>query len=95
MRTKAIALSKGAGISARAEIAALLVGLAISVAGAQLAHSATLPAQPGQTATAPQPQVHQQVAGAPTYTCPAKPGDWCDLRDWSGYGQPVTVQPGQ
>lgn len=86
MRAKTIALPR------QIPMGALLLGLAIGVAGAGLAHSATLPAQPSQAAAAP--AVHQQLAWAPDYTCQAKPGDWCDLRDWRGFGQPeVAAQP--
>jgi hypothetical protein len=28
------------------------------------------------------------VPTAPNFVCHAQPGTWCDLRDWTGFGQP-------
>lgn len=32
----------------------------------------------------------KQQAAQPDFVCQAQPGNWCDLRDWRGFGQPVS-----
>jgi len=66
----------------RANAIALAFGLAIIGLGAGLGHSQTAnPANP------PAATRQAQQAAAPGFVCDAHPGGWCDLRDWSHFGQ--------
>jgi hypothetical protein len=60
---------------------ALALGLAIIGFSAGWVH-----AQPPQA----QSQIASSELPAPSdFTCHAKPGTYCDLRDWRGFGQPL------
>lgn len=67
----------------RANAIALVMGLALIGLGAALAHSET--PHPIPPVAAPP----AQQAAVPGFVCHASPGDWCDLRDWSGFGTPT------
>ena len=75
MRT-AIAVSS----VSRAYALAFGLGLAFLGMGVGLAH--------GQSAGTSSPaQIAQPQAADSSFVCHAKPGGWCDLRDWRGFGQ--------
>lgn len=74
----------------RAYALAFGLGLAIAGMGASLAH-----AQPAASA-APTQMARTQIARDPlpplpdnAFICHARPGGWCDLRDWRGFGQAI------
>jgi len=73
----------------RAYALAFGLGLAIVGMGAGLAHS-----QPtsGPTQIAPTQIAQGLLPPAPdnSFICHAKPGGWCDLRDWRGFDD-VTI----
>jgi hypothetical protein len=65
----------------RAYALAFGLGLAIAGIGVGLAHAETnspVPPQTAQSSLSPAPDA---------FVCHAKPGGWCDLRDWRGFGQ--------
>jgi hypothetical protein len=70
--------------SFRANAVALGLGLAIVGLAAGLAHpeTTTVPTRPAAI------QAASPVPTAPNFVCHAQPGTWCDLRDWTGFGQP-------
>jgi hypothetical protein len=72
----------------RLHMTALALGIAMSLLGASLAFSATQSPPQGQAVapTAPTP------SWAEGFVCQAKPGGWCDLRDWRGFGEPAPQQ---
>jgi hypothetical protein len=72
----------------RLHLTALALGIAIGLLGASVAFSATVSPTQGQAAapTAPTP------SWAQGFVCNAKPGGWCDLRDWRGFAEPVPQQ---
>ena len=67
---------------------AFALGLAILAMGVGLAHADSRPpAAPQQVATQ---QIAQGLLPSPpndSFVCHARPGGWCDLRDWRGFGQ--------
>ena len=64
----------------RAYALAFGLGLAIAGIGASLVHAETKVSQPtAQGLVYPAPDNG--------FVCHAKPGGWCDLRDWRGFGQ--------
>jgi hypothetical protein len=67
----------------RANAMALALGLAVIGFSASLAHPETnaAPNLPAVT------QQATQQAAAPDFICHARPGAWCDLRDWRGFAQ--------
>ena len=76
--------------ASRAYAIAFGLGLAIAAMGAGLAHGQSI-----GTSNPPeivQPQIAQGLlAPLPnnSFVCRAKPGGWCDLRDWRGFGRPT------
>jgi hypothetical protein len=70
----------------RAYALAFGLGLAIAGIGVGLAHAETNSPVSQQTAQGALP-----AAPDNGFVCHAKPGGWCDLRDWRGFGQAATV----
>ena len=74
----------------RAYALAFGLGLAIAGMGAGLAHSQpAAPSAPSQIAST---QIAEGLPPPPdnSVVCHARPGGWCDLRDWRGFGQAFT-----
>jgi hypothetical protein len=67
----------------RAYALAFALGLAFLGMGVGLAHADSHPP------VAPQQTVQGLLPSAPndSFVCHARPGGWCDLRDWRGFGQ--------
>ena len=72
----------------RAYALAFGLGLAIVAMGAGLAHAQpTGTSGPTQIATTQTAQCLPSAAPDSSFVCRARPGGWCDLRDWRGFGQ--------
>ncbi len=67
----------------RANAATVALGFAIIGLGAGLAHPEALKAQ-SQSARLLRAVLQQ--ADVLELVCQARPGGWCDLRDWTGFG---------
>lgn len=72
------------------------LGLAIAALGVSLAHAqpngATGPIQIASTQIAPFQLAQGLLPPLPnnSFICHARPGGWCDLRDWRGLDQRIT-----
>jgi hypothetical protein len=72
----------------RAYALAFGLGLAILGMGVGLAHAQSTETS-GPTQIAPTQIAQGLLPPLPdnSFVCHARPGGWCDLRDWSGFGQ--------
>jgi hypothetical protein len=82
MKTKAILPKSREGAMALA-LSLVLAIPSVALIGAGWVQAQTPQAQ--SQAAAP-----KQQAANPDFVCQAQPGSWCDLRDWRGFGQPVS-----
>ena len=72
----------------RAYALAFGLGLAIVAMGVGLAHAqSSEPMSPTQITSAQIAQGLLPPVPDNSFLCHAKPGGWCDLRDWRGLGQ--------
>ena len=79
--------------ASRAYAIAFGLGLAIAAMGAVLAHGQSFGISNPTEIVRPQIAPNQIAGGLlppvpnNSFVCHAKPGGWCDLRDWHGFGQ--------
>jgi len=87
MKTKAIRPKR------RESAMALALGLALAIPSVALIGAGWVQAQTPQAQNAI--STPKQQAAQPHFVCQAQPGGWCDLRDWRGFGQPVSQSNAQ